>query len=219
MSENADTTGILKISETAEKHIKAVSAKLHLQIAGENFVYGNAALEKSVEVKSLVDDLNQIGISGENVMVKDVTVQTETGFFNKSSKGIYKIAVHVKDLELMPSALGAIAEQKNCRLTLTEWIYDEDEARIELARAALVKAKRKADSMADAVGYKIVGIKTCSDVYNELLKSPSLSTDTERLMKAQVNTFAAPTDIGTQFQNENKVSAQVFVEFIITKNE
>lgn len=218
MLENADATGIIKISETAEKYIKAAAAKLHLQITGENFVYGNAALEKSAEVKSLVDDLNQIGVGGENVMVKDVSVQTETGFFNKSSKGTYKITVHVKDLELMPNALGAVAEQKNCRLTLTEWIFDEDEARIELAREALVKAKRKADSMADAVGYKIVGIKNCSDVYNELPKSQPAAADYQ-MLRARADYAAAPTDIGTGFQNENKVSAQVFVEFIISKNE
>ena len=206
----------MKISETVEQFINAVSAKLHLEISGENFVYGNAALEKSAEVKNLVEDLKQVGIGVENVLVKDVSIQTDTGFFSKSSKGTYKIVVRVEDLELMPNALGAIAAQKNCRLNFTEWIFNEDEARIELARQALVKAKRKADEMAQAVGYEIIGIKSCSDVYNELPKSEPISEDFSRMaMRRQIST----TDIGAQFQNENKVSAQVFVEFIISKNE
>ncbi len=218
MSENFEKTGIIKISEKAETEVKAVSAKLHLEITGENFIYGSAALEKSAEVKSLVDDLKQIGIGGENVMVRDVSVQTETGFFNKSSKGTYKIVVHVENLELMPHALGAVAEQKNCRLSFVEWIFNEDEARIELAREALIKAKRKADSMANAVGYKIVGIKSCADVYDELPK-PKSNSENFGMMRARADYAAAPVDIGTQFQNENKVSAQVFVEFIIAESE
>ena len=213
MSENNDKTGILKISETAERFINAVSAKLHLEISGENFIYGNAALDKSVEVKNLVEDLKQVGV--ENILVKDVAIQTETGFFNKSSKGTYKIVVRVEDLELMPDALGAVAAQKNCRLSFTEWIFNEDEARIELAREALVKAKRKADQMAEAVGYQIVGIKSCSDVYNELPKSQPFSESFSGIRaKRQIDS----ADIGAQFQNENKVSSQVFVKFIITKS-
>ncbi len=160
MSENPIEIGVLKISETAERNINVVAAKLHLEISGENFIYGNAALEKSGEVKSLVVDLKDVGIGGENVSVKDVVLQTETGFFSKSSKGTYKIVVRVEDLALMPNALGAIAAQKNCRLGRTEWVFDEDEARLELAREALVRAKRKADTMAEAVGYRIIGIKS-----------------------------------------------------------
>ncbi len=214
MSENTNETGILKISETAERNINAVAAKLHLEISGENFIYGNAALEKSGEVKSLVVDLKQAGIGGENVSVKDVMLETETGFFNKSSKGNYKIVVRVEDLALMPNALGAIATQKNCRLVRTEWIFDEDEARLELAREALVKAKRKADAMTEAVGYEISGIKSCFDVYQELPKPVPFSEDSSmERAKRQM----ATAEIGTQFQNENKVSTQVFVEFIIAK--
>ncbi len=217
MSENTDRTGILKISEIAEQFINAVSAKLHLEISGENFVYGNAALEKSAEVKNLVEDLRQVGIGVENIFVKDVHVQTETGFFNTSSKGTYKIVVRVGDLELMPNALGVIARQKNCRLDFTEWIFDEDKARVELAREAMVKAKRKADAMAEAVGYKIVGIRTCSDVYNELPKpEPMISA---AFAGESLKRRVAPADIGAQFQNENKVSAQISVEFFIGKNE
>ena len=194
MSENNEKIGILKISETAEQFINAVSAKLHLEISGENFVYGSAALEKSAEVKNLVEDLRQVGIGVENIFVKDVQVQTETGFFNTSSKGTYKIVVRVEDLELMPNALGAIARQKNCRLGFTEWIFDEDEARVELAREAMIKAKRKADAMAEAVGYKIVGIRTCSDVYNELPKPIS-----EEFPVMETKKRVAPADIGAQF--------------------
>ena len=217
MSENIDKTGIIKISETAEKYVQAESAKLHLQITGENFFYGNAAREKSVEVKSLVEDLDKIVIGGEDILVKDVSLQTETGIFNKSSKGVYRLVVRVKDLTLMAEALGAIASQKNCQLIFTEWIFSEDAARFELAREALIKAKRKADLMAEAVGYKITGIKNCSDTYNEL-KTPLTLAEGFRVAKLKTDPAAGAADIGTQFQNENKVSAQVIVEFFIERS-
>ncbi len=152
------------------------------------------------------------------MLVKDVSVKTETGFFNKSSKGTYKIVVRVENLQLIPHALGAIAEQKNCRLNFIEWIFNEDEARVEVAREALIKAKRKADVMASAVGYKIVGIKNCSDEYVELPK-PKSNAANYGMMRASADFAAEPMNIGTEFQNENKVSARVFVEFIIVENE
>lgn len=213
----SEKTGIIKINETAEKYIQAVSAKLHLQIEGENFFYGNAALEKSAEVKSLVESLKEIGVAPENVMIKDVSLQTDTGIFSKSSKATYKIAVNIKDLGLMSEALGAITGQKNCQLMTTEWIFDEDEAHLELAREALVKAKRKADSMAEAVGYKIVGIKECSDTYRELPKE-QFGGFAPQAARGRADSFA-PANIGTEFRSENKVSAQVFVEFIIEKGD
>lgn len=214
-----EKSGIIKISETAEKYIQAVSAKLHLQIEGENFFYGNAALEKSVEVKNLVESLNQIGVTAENILIKDVSLQTDSGIFSKSSKATYKIAVLIKDLRLMSEALGVITSQKNCQLVSTEWWFDEDEVRIELAREALIKAKRKADSMAEAVGYKIVGIKECVDSYKELPKQPLSYQMMAPQSKARGGFSFGSADIGTEFQNENKVSAQVFVEFIIEKDE
>lgn len=136
-------------------------------------------------------------------------------FVNKSSKGTYKIAVCVGDLALMPNALGAIAAQKNCRLGFTEWIFNEDEVRIELAREAFVRAKRKADAMAEAVGYEVIGIKSCSDVYNKLPKSEPISEDFSAMRMRRKIDIA---DIGAQFQHKNKVSAQVFVKFVISKN-
>ena len=43
--------GIIKVTEKQSAEIEAYGAKLYIYIHGENLVYGNAALEKSVEVK------------------------------------------------------------------------------------------------------------------------------------------------------------------------
>lgn len=207
MSENK---GIIKIAEKAEKYIRAVSAKLHLQISGANFFYGNAALEKADEVKSLVEDLAKVGFDGKNIFVKDVTLESDSGIFGKSTKSTYQLDLNVENLDLMGEVLGVVAAQKNCQLRFTEWVFDEDAARLELAKEALIKAKRKADAMAEAVGYKIVGIKECADVYYPLQK------DVMRDFAEQGFALRA-AKIGAEFQNENKVSAEVSVEFFIER--
>jgi len=218
-----ENAGNIRISETQETEINANAAKLHISITGENFVYGNAALEKSVEVKNLVEDLKKLGLTDENFAVKSVSVKTETGFFAKSSKGIYQIAVHVKDLSLLSNVLGVVAGQKNANLISLEWIFDEDESRLELARQVLIKAKRKADLMAEAVGYTIVGIKNCSDSYVSPPETHNVNFGVAPPMMARARFSEAesyaPADIGTQFRGEKKISAQVTVDFIVVKTD
>lgn len=220
-----ENTGILKISETEEAEIVADSVKFDFTITGENFVYGNAALEKCAEVKHLVEELKKLGVADDCFTVKSVYVKTETEFFGKTSKGSYQIVVHIKDLAQLSNALGAITAAKNCSLGSLEWVFDEDETKLELARQALLKAKRKADLMAEAIGYKITGIRTCSDSY---------STATDRY---QNNVMFAPqaaapqshggfggaprvsVDIGTQFRGEKKIQTVVSAEFLIAKSD
>ena len=45
------------------------------------------------------------------------------------------------------------------------WIYDEEPVKLQLIQDAMVKAKEKAEEMVSSVGYKIAGIRTCSDSY------------------------------------------------------
>ena len=133
--------GILRISETSEKEITASSAKLHLSIAGENFVFGNAALEKSREVKRLVDDLKTADIKDEHLFVSSVNIQTESGFFAKSSKATYKLCVDIHDLALLSQVWGVVSNQKQVEMERLEWDYDEDTARLELSRETMQKQK------------------------------------------------------------------------------
>lgn len=215
-----ENQGIIKISESEETAIGASAAKVHLRVAGENFVYGNAALEKTVELKNLVQELKQLGVNDEDFAVKSVSVQTESGFFAKTSKGVYQIQAKVQDLSLLSNVLGAIATQKNAALVNLEWIFDEDETRLELARLALLKAKRKAELMAETIGCTITGVRSCSDSSN----APTVETKNFdagfdfAASPAKSRARQATADIGTEFRGEKTVSVRIYVEFIIVKN-
>jgi uncharacterized protein YggE len=207
--------GILRISETSEKEITASSAKLHLSITGENFVFGDTALEKSREVKRLVDDLKTAGIKDENLFVSSVSVQTESGFFAKSSKATYTLRVDVHDLALLSQLLGVVSNQKQVEMERLEWVYDEDTAQEGLSREAMQKAKRKADAMAEAVQYRVVGLRSASDSH-ELPDYRDV-----RLMKQDFaagmmrSREAPPLDIGTEFRASITLKVTVSVEFLI----
>lgn len=219
-----ENTGIIKISETHETEISANSAKLNITITGENFIYGNAALEKCAEVKNLVEALKTLGVTDDCLTVESVSSYTETGIFTKQSKGIYKIVVRVENLALLSSVLGAIAEQKNCHLEMLEWVFEEDEARFEATKQALVKAKRKADLMAEVLDYKITGIKNCWDSHQAQQEVPNVFFGQPKAAPMMARSrfgsdSVAQMDIGTVFRGEKQILVTVTVEFLVSKTE
>jgi len=69
--------GILEVSEEVKRTFDAVGAKLHISIAGENFIFGNAAIEKCNDVKIAVDRLHTID-ENLNISVDSVVIKSET---------------------------------------------------------------------------------------------------------------------------------------------
>lgn len=217
--------GLIRISEKQETTLVAHGARLHLVVQGTNFVFGNAALERCAEVKHLVEQLQAAGIPAADFAVKSVVMEVESGLLSKASKGVYNIAVTVNDTALLGQCLGAVAAQKHCKLQTLEWLFDDDDAKIELARSAMAKAKRKADAMLEAVGYRVGGIRSCSDSYevpvqNVHLNFESSQNDMLDALKPK-SEFAgraaryAPADIGTELRGEKTITAIVSVDFII----
>lgn len=213
--------GVIKVSETEKTEIMASSAKLHITVEEQNFIFGNAVLEKCEEVKRLVTDIKNFGVEDKDITVKNVYFDIESGLFSKSSVGKYKIAIAIAKLQSLGDILGSIAVQKTVRLDRLEWIFgQENEQKLELSKQAIVRAERKARAMVEAIGFKIIGIKSCSDSID--FPTDALEVNFDRIYGSgdsarRRRAASAQMDIGTDFKATKEISATVTVEFTIDR--
>lgn len=211
--------GVIKVSETEKTEIAASSAKLHITVEEQNFIFGNALLEKSEEVKRLVTDIKKFGIEDADITVKNVYFDMQSGIFAKSSVGKYKIAIAIKNLQNLGEVLGVIAIQKTVKLERLEWMFEqENETRLELSRKAIVKAQRKATTMLEAIGFRILGIQSCLDSSD--LRAESAEVNFNSMYGTgdyKRRSASTQVDIGTDFKATKEISATVTVEFTIER--
>lgn len=212
--------GILKVSEESKKTIEAIGVRLRITIQGESFVFGNAAIEKCHEVKLAVAKI--VALDAEaSITVDGVTIQSETGWFTKVSKGNYRIMIALSDMRKVNDVLGAIMELKNVSMDSLEWEYDDYTAKVLLIEESVKRCKNKAEVMAATLGKSIVGIKTCSDSYkvpdNDIQTQLGgehldfLSSDT-RMRRA----VAGAGDFGTEVKGKKDISAVATIEFYLS---
>jgi small nuclear ribonucleoprotein (snRNP)-like protein len=213
--------GILKVSEEVKNTFDASGAKLHISIAGENFIFGNAAIEKSNDVKIAVGKLQSID-ENLNISVDSVVIRSETGWFTKGSKGLYRLTVTLSDLSKVNDILGAVMELKNVDMESLEWVYDEYLAKITLIEEAVKRCKAKAELMASLLGEAIVGVRSLSDSYDipnniklfqaEYAPAPSAARNRSFKKSDMV------ADFGTEVRGKIEISAIATVEFFLANN-
>ncbi len=213
--------GILRIREQELGEVEAHSVKIGVTIEGETLLYGNAAMEKCEEVKRAVEKLKAIEPE-VGIYVKSVQVKSESGWFSKSSKGVYRLEIMLKNLGKINEILGIVMDMKNVDLELLEWVFDEDDVKMELIKKAMAKAKKKADDMMAVVGYRVVGIRACSDSYeipnvNITLRSPISDLSKAASLGARSRKAGPTMDLGTEMKGKNEITAIASVEFIIDK--
>lgn len=156
---------LLRVTVDDKSDITAISAKLHLQLEGETFVMGNAALEKAREVRELVAALQRAAVKPTDIHVQGVKIASSTGLLIKNQKVQFNLLLATSPNQL-PDVLGIISAQKNLKLQRLEWVFDEFEASIPLAARAMQKARRKADAIAVAAGHSITGVHNASDSWD-----------------------------------------------------
>ena len=157
-------------------------------------------------------------ISSEiSISIQGIHIATESGWFTKSSKGGYSIQVVLNDIGLFGQVLAIIVELKNVNLHGIEWLYNEDEAKLELISKAMIAAKKKAEVMINAVGYTISGIQSCSDSYeipssNIFFHSP-INQEQDLAMRSRRATNTV--DLGTEIRGRKEITAIASIEFIV----
>lgn len=212
--------GILKLSEQERRDIEAHAVKIGIVVEGENFLYGNAALEKCQEVRQAVERIQAVE-PGIAIHVQSVQVRSDSGWFSKSSKGVYSLEMTLEPLDRINEVLGVLMDLKNVNLHSLTWVFLDDEIKIELAAQAMAKALKKAEAMATAVGHRVIGIRACSDSYQmpqlDMTVLQPLSADGALPASvSRVRLSKAPTaDLGTPMNGKKEIVALVSVEFFI----
>ncbi|ULH18143.1 SIMPL domain-containing protein (plasmid) [Deinococcus sp. KNUC1210] len=205
--------GVLRIQQKDHLDVTAVSANLHLEIAGETLVMGNAAMERIKEVRDLTQQLQAAGLPATQIQVRGVDISNRTGLLTKHQKARFFMVVGM-DTSLLPQVLGLLADQKHVNLQRLEWIFDEFEASLMLGPQAMRKARRRADVIAEAAGHRVVGVLNASDTWEMPVSSINLQTDwTSQDVQRAPRARAGSLDAGVEYSSTRVVTVQLTVDF------
>lgn len=209
--------GVMRVTATEKADVLATSVKFHVVVKGEKLLFGNAALEKSQDVRALVDDLKVLGAQDKDFEIKSITSRSNSGIFGKDSRVEYHLVVKQDDLSMVGEFLGAISDRPGTVSSSLEWVFDDDSVVADLAARALVKAKIKAQKMAQAVEQKILGISACSDTWSmpEVYYDALPSAPAQQSLRAKASDMKL-IDVGTEFKATKPISVTVTVDFFIS---
>jgi len=204
--------GILRITVDDSVRIDATSARVHVSLKGNSAVFGNAATKQAAEVRSLVSALAATGIEQDAVEVTGVRMESRSGVLGRS-QAEYLLAIAVAP-DGLPGVLGVLADQPNLVLSELEWVFDSFEASIAATAAALAKARRKADAVAEAAGVRITGIATISDSWN--MPTPRVAFAAEDMMATRALKASGPVDLGIELNATQELFVHLTVDFEVS---
>ena len=213
------TESILRVTAKASQEITASLAKLHFAVEGETFLFGNAALDRSKILKDLVTKLKELGATDADFNVKSVSARIDSGLLGKNSKAEFKLELTVSDFSKLPDFLGVIVIAKNVQLEQLEWMFETDAVMLELSAAAMKKAFDKAQAMANAVGHRVLGIRSASDSSKmpEMTQNLLFSGGDWMSQEMERNVSKSRVGIGTEFNATREVESAVTVDFYLEK--
>jgi uncharacterized protein YggE len=209
------TEGILRVEATEKLEISASSARLHIRVEGDAFLFGNAVLERSREVRELVTRFKEMGVADADVSVQGVQAKLSQGVLARGSSATFNLSVVVRELVKLADLIGALSAAKRAELTRLEWIFEADEAMVNLSAKAMLKAQKKAQAMVGAVGYELTGIRSCADS-SGLPETQTVYLEGAADMSMMRMKAPASADIGTEFKATQEVFSSVTVEFTLS---
>ncbi len=158
------TPDVVVITARHEEDLPADRAELLVAVQGSSLVTGRAALRKAKEVARLVEDLEQCGVTQDDIGLEDIRAEVSSGILGKSSSATYRLRIRCSKLELLPEILGAITSAKNARLEDVVWRYpDSAVQQAKWLQTCIAWANTKAEAAADALGARLVGIHRLSE--------------------------------------------------------
>ncbi len=205
----------IHITASAKVEIQARRADLFIAVRGSSVVSGNEAMKKAKEVSALVDELTRIGIKTEDIHLEGVAVETSSGVLLKSSSATYRLRVRCEDLEKLPEVLDIVSAQKNAALERIAWKYDDDEARARGLGSALEAAKSKAQTVAEALGVKLLGVYSFNEnAFDE--EAPMPFQPQARMMKARQAAAESEPSLAMDIQHSKTIQVNVEIEYRVT---
>lgn len=210
---------ILRVTAKASQEIAANAAKLHINVEGETFLFGNAALNRSKVLKDLLEKLGEFGATDADFNVKSVSARVDAGLLTKTTRAEFKLEFRVSDLSKLPDFFGVISQTKNVALEQLEWVFEMDAVMLELSAKAMKQALDKANAMAKAVGHSVLGIRSASDSSQMPQATQVLSFPSNDFMSQEVarHVGKARVSIGTEFKASRELESSVTVDFYLEK--
>jgi len=205
--------GVLRIQLKDHLDVTATRARLHLEVAGETLVMGNAATERVKEVREVTQQLQATGVPAADIQVRGVEISSRTGLLTKSQKARFLLVVDT-EATLLPQVLGLLADQKQTDLQRLEWIFDDFEASLLLGAQAMRKARRRAEVLAEAAGHRVVGVLNASDTWEMPVKTIHWQPDwTAQEVPRATRPRASVLDAGVNYSSTQVLSVQLTVDF------
>lgn len=204
----------ISVQETATADLRATGAKLAVRIAGSSFYTGTEAFKKAAEVVDCIAALQHTGIQEDAIHLRNVSIESETGLFVRSSSAIYLLQVECSSLDHIGAVLAAIAAQKNAKLVAIAWKYDNlVQAKRDLIQNAARNARDAAQDIASVLSLSLLGVHSLE------YKVQGLDTDL-RVRESSPNTIAKRARVGDALETLNMshictVSVTVTAEFLI----
>ncbi|MCE1174660.1 MAG: SIMPL domain-containing protein [Propionibacteriales bacterium] len=203
--------GILRVSVEDQIRIEAVGATVHVTIAGSSALNAGVTLRKTTEVRELVAALATKGVEEDAIAVSGLRSETSSGLLTKAQKVSICLQI-TAELDQLPAVLGLLTTHPGVRVDQLQWRYDEFEASIAAATAAMAKARRKADALAAAAGQQITGVAEISDSWSRF--TPYGGVGGVRTLGASAKS-EAEFDLGFDLTGSTELNVHLSVDYQI----
>ena len=95
-----DKPDTIAVNIELEQKVYASRADMYVEIKGDSFFSGNAALEKALEVRDLVAVLAAVPIEESHIQVVGITAEVSSGIIATSSSAVYRLRIEVASLDI-----------------------------------------------------------------------------------------------------------------------
>ena len=169
-----DKPDTIAVNVEVERKVHACRADMYVDIKGDSFVSGKAALKKAREVRDLVAALAEVGIEERGIQVIGIRAEVSSGIIGKSSSAVYRLRIEVPSLEMLADSLGAVTTRKNAALTLLDWQYDRiGDLHDEMLGEALRKAQQRAELICGELYHRNLGVHSLAEKFKDDQEKPA----------------------------------------------
>jgi len=207
-----DESDMIVVNVEVERKVYATRVDMYVDIKGESFVSGSAALKKAREVRDLVAALAKAGIEESNVEVMGIRASVASGIIAKSSSAVYRLRIDVPALDMLADAIGAVTSRKNASLGLLDWKYPEMESlHEEMLGQALERAEHRAALICRAVNHRNLGVHGLTEKFRDTAE-PHMMLSREMVGTMRAGAVTSE-DLGLDVTHAKTVSLDVRVEY------
>ncbi len=211
--ENPDRFGV---NIEVERKIYANSLDMFVEIRGDSFFSGKEAIKKAREVKEMVQVLSQVGIDESMIELVGVRMEVSSGMISKSSSAMYRLRLHLTNLESLGDVLGAVAGRKNAAVLSLDWQYEAiDGIHDEMLSEAIAKAKKRAAFICQELQLENLGVHLLSESFYDNQESYSGSLAGGTPFMTRKSREMTSEDLGLEVSHSKRISLRVQLEYKI----